>query len=68
MTTEDPVWLSRQQLADRWLKPKSSLAQWAVKGVGPRYATFGRSVRYLLDDVIAYEQSLLNGRGGQEAS
>jgi predicted DNA-binding transcriptional regulator AlpA len=48
-------WLSRQDLADRYRLPVKTLAQWASKGTGPRYARMGRHVRYRLSDVIAWE-------------
>jgi len=31
-------------------------AEWASKGTGPQYAKFGKHVRYLLSDVIAWER------------
>jgi len=52
--TEDR-WLSRQELADRLEVPVKTLAQWASKGTGPRYAKFGRHVRYRLSGVIDWE-------------
>jgi predicted DNA-binding transcriptional regulator AlpA len=48
-------WLSRQELADRHGVPVKTPAQWASKGTGPRYAKFGRHVRYRLSDVIDWE-------------
>jgi predicted DNA-binding transcriptional regulator AlpA len=48
-------WLSRQELADRFGLPVKTLAQWASKGTGPRYARMGRHVRYRLSDVIDWE-------------
>lgn len=48
----DDKWLTRQDLADRYGLPVKTLAEWASKGTGPRYAKFGRHVRYLLSDVI----------------
>jgi hypothetical protein len=30
-------------------------AEWASKGTGPRYAKFGKHVRYRLSDVIDWE-------------
>ncbi|MGO8936487.1 MAG: helix-turn-helix transcriptional regulator [Mycobacterium sp.] len=48
-------WLSRQELADRYGVPVKTPAQWASKGTGPRYAKFGKHVRYRLSDVIDWE-------------
>ncbi len=53
----DDVWMTRQEVADRLRLPKQTLAQWASQGRGPRYARFGRGVRYLLADVRAWEQT-----------
>lgn len=52
----DERWLSRQELADRYSVPVKTPAGWASKGAGPRYAKFGKHVRYLLSDVIAGER------------
>jgi hypothetical protein len=49
-------WLTREDLAERWQKPKATLDQWAGKGYGPRYALFGRAARYRLSDVEAWEE------------
>ena len=49
-------WLSRQELADRYGVPVKTPAEWASKGTGPRYAKFGRHVRYRLSDVIDWER------------
>lgn len=51
----DDRWLSRQELADRFGLPVKTLAQWASKGTGPRYARMGRHARYRLSDVIDWE-------------
>ena len=48
-------WLSGQELADRYGVPVKTPAEWASKGTGPRYAKFGRHVRYRLSDVIDWE-------------
>ena len=50
-------WMSRQELAERLGVPVKTLAEWASKGTGPRYAKFGRHVRYRLSDVIDWECS-----------
>jgi predicted DNA-binding transcriptional regulator AlpA len=48
-------WLTRQELADRYGLPVKTPAEWASRGTGPRYAKFGRHVRYRLSDVIDWE-------------
>ena len=55
MDNADERWLSRRELAERYGLPVKTLAQWASKGTGPRYARMGRHVRYRLSDVIAWE-------------
>jgi hypothetical protein len=52
-------WISRQELAERYGVPAKTPAEWASKGTGPRYAKFGRHVRYRLGDVIDWEQTRL---------
>ena len=52
-------WISRQELAERLGVPVKTPAEWATKGTGPRYAKFGRHVRYRLGDVIDWEQRRL---------
>ncbi len=49
-------WISRQGLAERYGVPLKTPAEWASKGTGPRYAKFGRHVRYRLSDVIDWEK------------
>jgi predicted DNA-binding transcriptional regulator AlpA len=49
-------WITRQERADRYGVPVKTPAEWASKGTGPRYAKFGRHVRYLLSDVIDWER------------
>lgn len=60
----DDKWLTRQELADRYGLPVKTPAEWASKGTGPRYAKFGRHVRYRLSDVIEWESKRFaeNGR------
>jgi hypothetical protein len=56
-----PVWLTRRELSDREKIPVATLAQWACTGQGPKYARFGRHVRYRLSDVIAWENEQFVG-------
>ncbi len=55
----DDRWISRQDLADRYGLPVKTPAEWASKGTGPRYAKFGRHVRYRMSDVIDWERTQL---------
>jgi predicted DNA-binding transcriptional regulator AlpA len=49
-------WISRQELAEHYGVPVKTPAEWASKGTGPRYAKFGKHVRYRLSDVIDWEK------------
>lgn len=51
----DDKWLSRKDVADRLGLPVKTLAEWATKKTGPRYAKFGKHTRYRLSDVIDWE-------------
>lgn len=49
-------WLTSDQLAERLNKiPVATVEYWRKKGTGPKFAKFGRHVRYRLSDVIAWE-------------
>lgn len=50
------TWLTREDLSTRIKVPINTLNQWASLGKGPRFAKFGRHVRYALADVTAWEQ------------
>jgi predicted DNA-binding transcriptional regulator AlpA len=50
------VWLTRPQLAERLQVSVKTLAMWACRGEGPRYARPGGGrVRYRLSDVMGWE-------------
>ena len=56
------VWLTRPQLAERLQISVKTLAQWATKGTGPRYARpGGGNARYRLSDVEAWEEAQFSG-------
>lgn len=54
-------WLTRPDLAARLGVPESTINYWAYKGRGPRFAKFGRHVRYRLEDVVAWEEQQFGG-------
>ncbi|ASW85248.1 helix-turn-helix transcriptional regulator [Mycobacterium intracellulare] len=62
--TPESTWISRKQLAQRLSLPEKTPAEWATKGTGPRYARFGKHVRYRLSDVIEWENERLTEMAG----
>jgi hypothetical protein len=61
MPTSEDFWLTRPEVGERLKVPVKTLAQWASKGKGPRYASIGRYARYRLTDVIAWENEQFTG-------
>ena len=57
LVVNDGCWMTRQDLAERLGLSTATLADWAHKGTGPRYARFGKHVRYRLTDVINWEET-----------
>lgn len=55
------VWLTRKDVSHRIKVPVQTLAQWASRGRGPKYALFGRHARYRLADLIAWENAQFGG-------
>lgn len=50
--------LSERELAMRWGVTLRTLQNWRAKGCGPKWSVIGKNtVRYLMDDIIDYEQS-----------
>jgi excisionase family DNA binding protein len=54
-TLTDGQLLTRSEVAERLRIPARTLAQWAHRSTGPRYAIFGKHARYRLSDVISWE-------------
>ena len=52
-----PAMLTPAQLAERWSVQVGSLANMRSQGRGPAYLRLGASVRYLVNDVSAYESA-----------
>lgn len=50
-------YLTAAQLVDRWNNAVTigTLSNWRSKGIGPAFTKFGRSVRYPLASLQAYE-------------
>lgn len=54
-------WLTRTEVAERLRLPATTLANWVKEGKGPRFAKFGRHVRYRLSDVEEWENDQFGG-------
>ncbi len=50
------------QLAERWKMSARTLQRWRTRQLGPSYVSLGRSIRYRLSDVEAYELRGLHDR------
>ncbi|MFF0531160.1 helix-turn-helix domain-containing protein [Nocardia amikacinitolerans] len=59
-------WLTTNEVASRLKIPPKTLANWASLGKGPRFARIGRHRRYRLEDLIAWEQTMLAQGGGHD--
>lgn len=55
----EKILLTESQLSDRWQMSPRSLQANRAKGGGCRFVVLGRSVRYRLEDVVAWEESHL---------
>lgn len=55
-------YLTAAELVARWKNAVTTgtLSNWRSKGIGPAFTKFGRSVRYPLESVVAYEAKSTN--------
>lgn len=56
-------YLDQGALAQRWNLSARTLEKWRTRGTGPAYIKIGGRIRYLLDDILAYEDE--RRRGGR---
>ena len=54
--------LKEEELASRWRISIKALQRWRLIGDGPPFLKVGRSVRYRISDVEAFEAAALCGR------
>ena len=47
--------LTSEELAARWSMAEATLRNWRVSGNGPRFIRLGGLIRYLISDVVAFE-------------
>lgn len=57
------LYFDEKALALRLGVEVKTLQNWRGKGIGPRFFKIGRSVRYRLRDIVAYQRSLKSGGG-----
>ncbi len=57
--------LKPKDLAERWHVSTGTLANWRVRGEGPRYLKFGRKVLYRLKEIEAFEEKILRENTAQ---
>lgn len=57
MPSDETEWVTSGEVSRRLGIPESTLAQWRYLGRGPRYAKFGKHVRYLTADVESWESA-----------
>ena len=62
--TMSGTFVTQVTLATRWAKSKRTLEGWRQRGIGPAFVKIGRSVRYQLDVIEAYEAA--NLRNGEQ--
>lgn len=55
--TEPAPFLSVEDLARRYTVPPATVHQWLAKGTAPRSHKIGRYRRFLLADVLAWEDA-----------
>jgi hypothetical protein len=49
--------LTSRELAERWRLPEQTVRRWRCIGAGPVFTRIGRSIRYAIGDVLAFEDT-----------
>lgn len=57
MKRKNIYYISEKNLAERWSISNFTLQQWRLNGKSLPYFKIGRSIRYSIDDVEAFEAS-----------
>ena len=55
------------ELALRWNVSAATLQRWRSDGVGPPYIKLSKTIRYPVDEIVAYEQTSRQGMPANEA-
>lgn len=56
---EKEIFLTAQDLSDRWKVPLSTLQAWRFNATGPLYTQLNGIIRYTLEEVQKFERSRL---------
>ena len=62
------VYLTEQRLAARWAISVKTLQLWRTQGIGVKFCKLGRSVRYKLSEIEAYEAAQERASTSQQAA
>ena len=57
MSLNQTIFLTDEQLAERWQCHRKTLIRWRSTGIGPKFVKINNQVRYKLADVEAFEES-----------
>ena len=57
MSLNPTIFLTDEQLAERWQCHRKTLIRWRSTGIGPKFVKINNQVRYKLSDVEAFEES-----------
>ena len=57
MSTNQTIFLTDEQLAERWQCHRQTLIRWRTKGTGPKFVKINNQIRYKLSDVEAFEEA-----------
>lgn len=53
---ETRVYITQNELSDRWRLSGRTLERWRAEGYGPPWVILGGSIRYPVADVLAFER------------
>lgn len=57
MSLNPMIFLTDEQLAERWQCHRQTLIRWRSAGIGPKYVKINNQVRYKLFDIEEFEEA-----------
>lgn len=55
MSLNPTIFLTDEQLAERWQCHRQTLIRWRAAGIGPKFVKISNKVRYKLSDIEEFE-------------